>query len=162
MTEHDSDGAEGAPNPWSAHAQQVPFHQTPPPAQTPPERVPSSPQTPPEQVLFGTAFSGGGSTHGYQSGPSLPPPIMPPPVRIPEQHAPEPPRRGGLVVGMTVLALIVGGAAGSVGGYLVANNQTAASPPAGTAFDAPKPVKQTNTAPDGSVESAAEKVLPSV
>jgi putative serine protease PepD len=61
-----------------------------------------------------------------------------------------------------VLALIVGGAAGAAGGYLVADSRTASSGPVANALDAPPPARQTAAAPAGTVESAAEKVLPSV
>ncbi|MGQ0840694.1 S1C family serine protease [Actinokineospora sp.] len=108
------------------------------------EQGPSRPATG-ERVLFGSAFAN---------------PAYPPPQHIP---APVEPRRsaGGLVVGMTVLALIVGGAAGAAGGYLVADTRSPAT--SVTALDAPKPAKQAATpAPVGSVESVAAKVLPSV
>src|SRR4051812_41233119 len=120
-----------------------------------------------EQVLFGTAFAGHQSqgtppqhTAPYQSmGSSVGPPTGP---IGPLPHGPgQSPRRGHtpLVVGMTVLALLVGGGAGAAGGYLVADNKAG---PVTNALDEKPPAKQTSAAPSGSVEAVAEKVLPSV
>lgn len=147
MTEHDPDGKPVEPSPWASAAS--------------PDPVES--EAPAERVLFGSAFASGSDAAG--AAPNYPPP--PPPQytlpQIPEQRAPEPHRRGGgIVVGMTVLALIVGGAAGAAGGYLVADSRTGPSGPVVNALDAPPPARQTATAPDGTVEAAAEKVLPSV
>jgi putative serine protease PepD len=70
-------------------------------------------------------------------------------------------RSGALVAGVTVLALLVGGGAGAVGGYLVADNAGGGS--SNTALDQSKPAQQANTpAPPGTVEAVADKVLPSV
>jgi putative serine protease PepD len=109
-----------------------------------------SPQEQP-QVIFGSA------AHG---GPYVPPqqtqtyPTPPP-------HTPaSPPRRAsGLVVGVAVLALLVGGGAGALGGYLVADHATAQAP---SALDAPKAAQQASNAPEGTLEAVAQKVLPSV
>jgi len=60
-----------------------------------------------------------------------------------------------------VLALLVGGGAGAVGGYLVAENNSS-NAPVQNALDQPPPSEQTSAAPAGSVESVAEKVSPSV
>jgi putative serine protease PepD len=75
---------------------------------------------------------------------------------------PEPRRRGpvGLVAGVAVLALVVGGLAGGLGGYLVSNgsgNNAVIS-----SLQQPAPAKQTANAPAGSVQAAANKVLPVV
>jgi putative serine protease PepD len=146
---HDS-GEPTPPSPWSAHAQ---------PQGTPEEpaqvvygsAAPQEPHTPPQeqpQVLYGTAAPGPylppAQTHTYP---------MPPAVE-------RPPRRGsGLVVGVAVLALLVGGGAGALGGYLTAASKVSSAP---SALDTPKPAKQASTAPAGSVESVADKMLPSV
>jgi putative serine protease PepD len=122
--------------------------------------IPTESQVPAgDRVLFGSAFAGtSGPAGGYQA---VPPPPLSPPVRIPEQR--EPARRAGTtVIGLTVLALIVGGAAGATGGYLVANSRTAPSGPVSNALNQAPPVKQTATSPSGTVEAAAEKVLPTV
>jgi putative serine protease PepD len=109
-----------------------------------------SPQEQP-QVIFGSAAQG---------GPYVPPqstqtyPTPPP-------HTPSsPPRRAnGLVAGVAVLALLVGGGAGALGGYLVADNAATQAP---SALDVPKPAQQASNVPDGTIEAVAQKVLPSV
>jgi putative serine protease PepD len=115
-----------------------------------------------DQVLYGTAFAGHHSYAGQPvANPYAPPQTMPAHNPYAVHHvAAEPRRAGGLVVWMTVLALVVGGAAGAIGGYLVADSKSA---PPSTALDAPKPAKQASSpAPAGSVEAVAQKVLPSV
>ena len=67
---------------------------------------------------------------------------------------------GRLITGVTVLTLVIGGAAGAVGGYLVADDQGSGA--SVTSLDLPKPAKQTSSAPAGSIEAVAEKLLPSV
>ena len=73
-----------------------------------------------------------------------------------------PPRRGraGLVAGTIVLALVAGGVGGAVGA-LVANSDSSSS---GSALDGPIPNAKpaSVTAPAGSVQAVAQKVLPSV
>jgi putative serine protease PepD len=64
------------------------------------------------------------------------------------------------VAGVAALALLVGGGAGALGGYLVADST--ASAPVSNALDQKKPAEQTSSAPAGSVEAVAEKVSPSV
>jgi putative serine protease PepD len=127
---------------------------TPPQAYSPPG----------ERVLFGTAVNqGAGLGTPPQSGsyPQVTAPIPAgpnQPPRIPEQ------RRGapGLFAALTVLALLVGGGAGAVGGYLVAENDQSSAPTT-YAPDQPPPADRTSTpAPAGSVEAVAEKVVPSV
>jgi len=122
---------------------------------------------PGEQVLFGTAFAGNRSQGGLGTPPqqTAPYPSMGPPTGpigpVPPPQG-QPPRKGHtpLVVGLTVLALLVGGGAGAAGGYLVADNK--AGGPVTNALDEQPPAKQTSAAPSGSVEAVAEKVLPSV
>jgi putative serine protease PepD len=111
-------------------------------------------------VLFGSAFPTSGQSTGYQA---VPPPPPPPPstIRIPEQRDPNR-RSSGVVVGVTVLALIVGGAAGATGGYLVANSRTQPSAPVTNALNQAPPAQQTTQSPAGSVEAVADKLLPVV
>jgi putative serine protease PepD len=166
MTENPG-GKPEEPSPWAPERPaepanpEVPASESNPWAPAVPEKpsTESTPWTPSggERVLFGSAFPS--SEHGgYQA---VPPPPPPPPVRIPEQR--EPARRGsGIVVGVTVLALIVGGAAGATGGYLVANSRTQPSGPVTNALDQAPPVKQTTASPAGTVEAVAEKLLPVV
>jgi len=131
-----------APNPWSAQAQQ---QSTPPPGQA--------------GLLYGQSVQAG--VHGGQQGPPTGPQgsqtnvySMPPEAR---------PARGGsakLVVGVAVLALLVGGAAGGLGGYLASgsgSNGTVIN-----SLDSPSAAQQTGNAPAGSVESVAQKLSPSV
>ncbi|GAA2969987.1 trypsin-like peptidase domain-containing protein [Actinokineospora diospyrosa] len=80
---------------------------------------------------------------------------------VPHQY-PQPrrePRRTGLVVGVAVLALVVGGGAGAAGGWLAADGKADS---VSTALDTQPTAKQTGSAPAGSVESVAQKVLPTV
>ena len=107
-----------------------------------------------EQVLFGSAV--GDPTP--PTGNYLPNPN--PPSR-PQRDVPEQRRGAGpFVVGIAVLALLVGGGAGALGGYLVADNTVSA--PVTNALDQKPPAQQTSSSPDGSVEAVAGKVLPSV
>ncbi|WP_157440331.1 S1C family serine protease [Actinokineospora inagensis] len=80
--------------------------------------------------------------------------------QFPPQQRREP-RRTGFVVGVTVLALLVGGGAGVAGGLLSANHDKTGGS-SSTALDAQPPAKQTGSATAGSVESVAQKVLPTV
>jgi putative serine protease PepD len=114
-----------------------------------------------EQVLFGSAVGGGTPPQGnylpLPGGPNRPPRDPGGPT------APKPERRGSgaLVTGVAVLALLVGGGAGALGGYLVADSTTA-NAPVTNALDQKKPAEQASSAPVGSVEAVAEKVSPSV
>ncbi|MGB3440003.1 MAG: trypsin-like peptidase domain-containing protein [Actinophytocola sp.] len=107
-----------------------------------------------EQVLFGSAAG----AQAPQTGNYLPNPNAPSrPVRdVPEQRR----GHGALVAGVAVLALLVGGGAGAVGGYLVADN--ASNAPITNALDQEPPAQQTSSSPAGSVEAVAEKVSPGV
>ncbi|GAB2745706.1 S1C family serine protease [Amycolatopsis magusensis] len=122
-----------APNPWSApsaHSEQQQQQQNP-------YATPGQPYYQPYQP--GTA--------GYGT---------------PQQHQPQPQRgqggAGKLVAGVAVLALLVGGGAGAVGGYLASDGATQSA----SSLEAPQPARQTGNAPAGSVESVAQKVSPSV
>ncbi len=128
---HDT-GEPTPPSPWAAQAQHAPAHEQP-------------------QVLYGSAVHG-------QPGPYVPPPNVP---TYPTPPAPQPPprRSNGLVIGVAVLALLVGGGAGAVGGFITADNKIASAP---SALDVPPPAKQASSAAPGSIESVADKLLPSV
>ena len=148
---------------WVAEQQQTP---RPPqsewarpaenPAYAPQHQWAATPQHQPtrEQVLFGSAAG----VPTPPTGNYLPNPN--PPSR-PQRDVPEQRRGAGpLVAGVAVLALLVGGGAGALGGYLVADNT--ASAPVTNALDQPPPAQETTSSPAGSVEAVAEKVLPSV
>ncbi|MGH3811873.1 MAG: S1C family serine protease [Pseudonocardiaceae bacterium] len=83
------------------------------------------------------------------------------PIGMPPPGAPSP-RRGGLVKGAAVLALVVGLVAGGVGG--VVGYQLAGTGPGGiSALDLPVPGAQpVSNLPGGSVEQVAQKVISSV
>ncbi|PXY20002.1 protease [Prauserella flavalba] len=66
-----------------------------------------------------------------------------------------------LVAGVAVLALLVGGGAGVAGGYLAADNSTTTGSSV-SALDQTPPAQQTGNAPAGTVEAAAQKLMPSV
>nr|WP_042190420.1 trypsin-like peptidase domain-containing protein [Kibdelosporangium sp. MJ126-NF4]CEL19329.1 HtrA protease/chaperone protein [Kibdelosporangium sp. MJ126-NF4]CTQ94872.1 HtrA protease/chaperone protein [Kibdelosporangium sp. MJ126-NF4] len=107
-----------------------------------------------EQVLFGSAVPGQGQPGVYVPPPTTQTYPTPPPPASPPRRA------GGLVAGVAVLALLVGGGAGALGGYLVADRNTASAP---SSLDVPKPASQAAAnAPDGTVEAVANKLLPSV
>ncbi|MET0236796.1 MAG: trypsin-like peptidase domain-containing protein [Kibdelosporangium sp.] len=109
-----------------------------------------SPQEQP-QVIFGAAA-------GPQAG-SYVPPQTTQTYPTPPPHTPPPRRAKGLVAGVAVLALLVGGGAGALGGYLVADQNTSQAP---SALDVPKPAQQASNLPEGTIEAVADKVLPSV
>ncbi|OZM73478.1 hypothetical protein CFN78_07960 [Amycolatopsis antarctica] len=80
-----------------------------------------------------------------------------PPERQPKQGK----GTGKLVAGVAVLALLVGGAAGGVGGYLASDSNDGSS--AVSALQEPPRSQQTSApAPEGTVESVAQKAGPSV
>ncbi|MGH3432614.1 MAG: S1C family serine protease [Thermocrispum sp.] len=107
-----------------------------------PTEEPQQPQQPPSPAY---------PPLGYQTHPQ--------PV-TPQWHESRP-RQGKLVAGVSVLALLIGGAAGGVGGYLVADDQATAGQTVNALTQDP-PARQTGNSPKGSIEAAAEKVAPSV
>ncbi|WP_051898686.1 S1C family serine protease [Sciscionella sediminilitoris] len=71
--------------------------------------------------------------------------------------------RGGLFFGALLLVLVIGGLAGAVGGYLAGSNeQPSTQAPTPNSLDAPPPAQHTAAAPAGTVEAAAQHVLPTV
>jgi putative serine protease PepD len=109
-----------------------------------------------EQVIYGSAAPG---------APTPPPGYLVRPQQPQPQAQPQPPRQkrgtGALVAGVAVLALLVGGGAGALGGYLAADNTN--NGPVTNALDQPAPsADQTSSSPAGSVEAVAEKVSPTV
>jgi putative serine protease PepD len=69
--------------------------------------------------------------------------------------------RGKLVAGVAALVLAVGGVAGGVGGY-VGYEAADRSGPVVNALDQQPAAQQTGSAPEGSIEQVAAKVLPTV
>ena len=142
-------------NEWQGHVPQSEWSAGP--AQPPP--VEWARPAEPERVVFGSAgpaptgqFGGGGTPPGghYLIRPGQP------------QPQPQQPKRrgpGALVTGVAVLSLLVGGGAGALGGYLVADSTNS---PVSNALDQQLPADQTSSSPSGTVESVAEKVSPSV
>ncbi|WP_156757642.1 S1C family serine protease [Actinokineospora pegani] len=108
------------------------------------------------QQGYGGALHGSAVPHHSYAGQNIATPFQ---QAQPQQAAP-PRRSGGLVVGIAVLALVVGGVSGGVGGYLAADRASSSSAP--FALDTPPTASQTGSAPAGSVEAVAQKVLPSV
>ncbi|MDT7728631.1 MAG: putative serine protease PepD [Actinomycetota bacterium] len=92
--------------------------------------------------------------HGSQYGTSAYT-LAPPPQEKPARAG-----SGKLVAGVAVLALLVGGGAGALGGYVAGGDGSTAL--SANALNAPKPAQQTGNAPAGSVEAVANKLLPSV
>ena len=68
--------------------------------------------------------------------------------------------RGPLIAGVIAVAVVVGGLAGSLGGYLVGSNNSGG--PVQNALSEPVPTATQAAAPAGSVQSVANKVLPTV
>jgi putative serine protease PepD len=127
-----------APNPWSAQGQA--YMQPSPLGQS---------------VLPGV--------HGSQFNTAAYPSQLQP--GQPGQQAPGRPNgarsgSGKLLAGVAALALLIGGGAGAVGGYLAGGGS--GNGVAINALDAPKPAQQTGNAPAGSIEAVAQKLSPSV
>ena len=112
----------------------------------------------PETVVFGSAAGQGGGGGTPPDGYYLRRPPQPQPQPQPQ---PESQRKGSgaLVAGVAVLALLVGGGAGALGGYLVADSSNA---PVTNALDQPPADQTSSSAPAGSVEAVAQKVSPTV
>ncbi|MTD57318.1 S1C family serine protease [Amycolatopsis pithecellobii] len=159
MTEND---------PSASHGSDAPQERQQPEPQ-PPEQDDS---TPPRGTPVGGAqqpspwsAQGQQAGHGQQAYPWTSPSQQAPygTATFPAQQPAVPQQRRGsgrLVAGVAVLALVVGGAAGGLGGYLASGNSGAGS--SYNALSQPVPSQQTSTAPAGSVESVAQKVSPSV
>ncbi|MFN2494717.1 MAG: S1C family serine protease [Pseudonocardiaceae bacterium] len=120
--------------------------------------TPASDWTRPLAPSHGPASHGPAAAHGWPTGAAVPPFA---PGGMPPPGSP-PPRRGRLVTGAVVLALIVGLLAGGVGGvvgYGLAHRGSGLT----TALDEPPPAaRPAGNLPDGSVEQVAQKVTPTV
>ncbi|WP_369822226.1 S1C family serine protease [Saccharomonospora sp. CUA-673] len=110
----------------------------------------SNPYAPPGQ----SPYPGGYGTLGGQTG-SMPP--------VQDGSRSSGGGRSGntkLIVGVAVLALLFGGAAGMVGGSLTAGDS--ATGPTVNSLDQERPARQTGNAENGSIEAVAQDVSPSV
>ncbi|HEX6347588.1 S1C family serine protease [Umezawaea sp.] len=114
--------------------------------------APGQPGTPAPQ--FGAAPHQGAptSTGAFYAQPGVSYPV-------PQQQ--RRPGRGRVVAGVAAAVLAVGGLSGGIGGY-IGYQAAVDAQPVTNALSAPKPVQQSSNAPAGSIESVAEKVLPSV
>ncbi|WP_132877471.1 trypsin-like peptidase domain-containing protein [Tamaricihabitans halophyticus] len=146
-------------SPWSAAGQAA--RQPAPEGQQPPEPDPAA--TPPSGI-YRIGPQGTGRLPGSSYGPGAAPP--PPPGYQMSTGMPGG-RPGGstqlsgrtkLVAGVAALALVVGGAAGALGGQLFGDS----GGPSVSSLDTPPPARQASDAPEGSIESVAQKVTPSV
>jgi len=107
----------------------------------------------------GSPYGASQSTAGNAQGPYYGYPGMSYPTPPERQRRPAGP--GKLVAGVAVLSLLVGGAAGGIGGYLASD--VGDSDSAVTALQEPPLSQQTAApAPQGTVEAVAQKVSPSV
>lgn len=105
-----------------------------------------------------TPSSPGHPPPGYpQTGPGYPP-MGPPP------GPPRRPIRTGLIAGAVALALVSGGIGGAVGALVAGSDDGSVNrAPIVNALDSPQPkIDNTSTAPAGTVQAVAQKVLPSV
>ncbi|WP_216209842.1 S1C family serine protease [Amycolatopsis aidingensis] len=149
--EHGGWPTQSAPSPWSAQGAQ-PGSQQPQYGYNPYAQTGQTGQS--EQPgLAGQPVQPG--QHGPYGSPSTA--IFPTP---PDAGRRQQGGSGKIVAGVAVLALLLGGGAGGIAGYLVA--EPAGGGSSVTALDQQPPAKRTGNAPDGSVESVAQKVLPSV
>ena len=155
------------PSPWAANApatpQQEQWQPTPGPAH-PGFQQQGAGQPDPGQpgALQGAPGQPGASTPQFgqptPTGPYYAQPGMSYPVpQQPQRKA----GRGRVVAGMAAAVLAVGAVSGGVGGY-IGYQAALKAQPVTNALTAPRPVQQSSNSPAGSIESVAEKVLPSV
>lgn len=109
--------------------------------------------------------SGGYGGYPPAGGSSLPPmPVGQPPVSAGQPQAPRRRGRVALIAGVAVLALVVGGGAGTLGGYLVSGSH--GGPGTVNSLDQvpPNAAPASNTPPpaSGTVQAVASAVLPAV
>ncbi|MCS7479101.1 trypsin-like peptidase domain-containing protein [Umezawaea endophytica] len=174
------------PSPWAANAPATPqqeWQPVPGPAH-PGFQQQGAGQPDPGQpgALQGASGQPGTSTQGTaapepaqvgQPGspqfglPGTPPPQTGPFYAQPGVSYPIPPQqqrkagRGRVVAGVAAAVLAVGALSGGIGGY-IGYQAAVDAQPVTNALTAPRPVQQSSNAPAGSIESVAEKVLPSV
>ncbi|MFI9386266.1 trypsin-like peptidase domain-containing protein [Kutzneria sp. NPDC052558] len=157
-------GAPGTPewSPWAPLGQERPAQEQGLPGQEPPTGLPWQQGAAPQPV--------GGPQPEYQQTAAfaqpgyaqVPPGGNPLNLTAEQPHGvyttPRKPTRTKLVVGVAVLALLVGGGAGALGGYLAAANGAGAY----NSVFANTPAQTAANAAPGSVTDVANKVLPTV
>jgi putative serine protease PepD len=156
----------GSPNPWAPAA--AGYHYS---------SYPQSPATGEQQLgaPFAAGYPQGGQPPlGQPSGdqptgeqpaagyPGYYPSTGPHTAALPVTGAPARSRRPlGLIIGVAVIALVIGGLAGSLGGYLFSRGAGSANGPVVNALNQPVQSQPTN-APAGSVQAVAGQVSPTV
>lgn len=134
--------------------------------------VPLAPSAPPSPVAASTADpSASGRTapdpyvHRFDDQPTASQPAsgQPPqwgaPFSAPVASAPRPARRRRLVAGLALAAVAGGAGFGGAWAYDAVNDDSTSGGPVVSSLDTPA---STKSAPDGAVETVAQKVLPSV
>ena len=127
-----------APSPWSAQANQQQYGHPGHPGQTPPQGQHFA-QEPGAQYHYAPQFQ----------------PMNPVATRSTAS------RSNRTMIGVVALALVAALVGGGVGGF-VGFQLGGGSRPGPTALDQPRPARSASTAPAGSVQQVAERVLPSV
>ncbi|MER6993744.1 trypsin-like peptidase domain-containing protein [Saccharopolyspora hirsuta] len=102
----------------------------------------------------------GAQPHSTQQFPHAPWPSAGGHTAVPPTQQQSHGRRGGLVAGVAALALVCGLVGGGVGGYV--GYQFGDRAAGVTSLDESRPARSVSTAPQGSVQQVAERVLPSV
>ncbi|MFC0547195.1 S1C family serine protease [Kutzneria chonburiensis] len=152
-------GAPGAPewSPWAPQGQERPAQEQGLPGQEPPTGQPW--QQGAAQPVGGPQQTAAFAQPGYAA---MPPGGNQFTLTAEQPHGvyttPRKPGRTKLVVGVAVLALLVGGGAGAVGGYLAASNGAGSY---SSLFSSSNASTASNVTP-GSVTDVANKVLPTV
>ncbi|HJP78730.1 MAG TPA: trypsin-like peptidase domain-containing protein [Pseudonocardiaceae bacterium] len=165
----------GEPSPWSSAgyqtyrpAEQTTYPSVPAaqlPGAEPPAGYPQSGGYPSQNTAQTFQGPAGGETpsSGYPSAGvnfgSYPPLGNQQTATMPASSTPKR-GRSGLIAGVVVLAVIVGGAAGSLGGFLFSGSN--GNSPVQNALTEPVPTASQAAAPAGSVQAVANKVLPQV
>jgi len=154
-------GAPGTPewSPWAPQGQERPAQEQGLPGQEPPAGPPWQ-QGAAQQPVGGPQHpTAAFAQPGYAQ---MPPGANPLTLTAEQPHGvyttPRKPTRTRLVVGVAVLALLVGGGAGALGGYLAAANGAGAY----NSVFANTPAQAASNAAPGSVTDVANKVLPTV
>jgi putative serine protease PepD len=107
----------------------------------------------------GAAPQGGFGGYGPPTGPPTGPATAGYAIGGLPPEQPRGQRPTGLIVGIAALALVIGGAAGGLGGYLVSNSNKAEVV---SSLSQSVPASHPTSGPSGSVQDVANKVLPEV